>query len=114
MSKSKYIFIVSMNVKNEYEELFNEVYDKEHIPYLLKVPGVNNVTRGKGLPFSHSIAGETKEMQKPSQKFVAKYEIDTPDVVKSTEWSIAVEKGRWSTHVRQHTFDRRHFMYKYI
>ena len=53
-------------------------------------------------------------MQKPSQKFVAMYEIDTPDVVKSTEWSIAVEKGRWSTHVRQHTFDRSHFMYKYI
>ena len=37
MSKSKYIFIVSMNVKPEYENLFNEVYDKEHIPYLLEV-----------------------------------------------------------------------------
>ena len=43
MSKSKYIFIVSMNVKNEYEELFNEVYDKEHIPYLLKVNKENKL-----------------------------------------------------------------------
>ena len=51
MSKSKYIFIVSMNVRKEFEDLFNEVYDDEHIPYLMKVPGVNNVTRGKALPF---------------------------------------------------------------
>jgi hypothetical protein len=114
MSKSKYIFIVSMNVQKEFEELFNEVYDKEHIPYLLKVPGVNNVTRGKGLPFLFSIGGETKEMDAPIQKFVAMYKIDNPNVVKSSEWSVAVEKGRWSTHVRQHTSDRSHFMYEYI
>ena len=113
MSQSKYIFIVSMNVQNEYEELFNEVYDEEHIPYLLKVPGVNKVTRGKGIPFSFSMAGETKKMDMPNQKFVAMYEIDNPDVVQSSEWSIAVEKGRWSTEVRQHTSERTHFMYKY-
>ena len=114
MSKSKYIFIVSMNVEKEFEDLFNEVYDDEHIPYLMKVPGVNNVTRGKGLPFLFSIAGETKEMEASNQKFIAMYEIDNPDVVKSSEWSVAVEKGRWSTHVRQHTSDRSHFMYEYI
>ena len=113
MSKSKYIFIVSMNVKNKYEDLFNEVYDKEHIPYLLKVPGVNKVTRGKGMPFKFSIGGETKSMNAPTQKFVAMYEIDNPDVVQSPEWSLAVEKGRWSTEVRQHTSERSHFMYEY-
>ena len=113
MSQSKYIFIVSMNVKSEFENLFNEVYDKEHIPYLLEVPGVNKVTRGKGMPFFFSIGGETKSMDAPSQKFVAMYEIENPDVVNSSEWSVAVEKGRWSTHVRQHTSERSHFMYKY-
>jgi len=113
MSKSKYIFIVSMNVKSEYENLFNEVYDKEHIPYLLKVPGVNKVTRGQGIPFSFSIGGQTKSMAASDQKFVAMYELENPDVVNSDEWSIAVEKGRWSTHVRHHTSKRSHFMYKY-
>jgi len=113
MSKLKYIFIVSMNIKPEFENLFNEVYDNEHIPYLLEVPGVNKVTRGQGIPFSFSIGGETKSMDAPSQKFVAMYEIDSPEVVKSSEWSIAVERGRWSTHVRQHTSERSHFMYKY-
>ena len=113
MSKSKYIFIVSMNVKSELEELFNEVYDKEHIPYLLEVPGVNKVTRGQGIPFTFSIGGQTKSMDAPNQKFVAMYEIESPEVVKSREWSVAVEKGRWSTHVREHTSERSHFMYKY-
>ena len=114
MSVSKYLFIVSMNVNSEYESLFNEVYDKEHIPYLLEVPGVNKVTRGKGEPFKFSIGGETKEMAGPSQKFVALYEIDSPDVVNSEEWGIAVEKGRWSTEVREHTSERTHYMYKYL
>ena len=114
MSDSKYIFIVSMNVKSEFENLFNEVYDKEHIPYLLEVPGVNKVTRGQGIPFSFSIGGETKSMDAPSQKFVDMYDIESREVVKSNEWSVAVEKGRWSSHVRQHTSERTHFMYKYF
>ena len=113
MSNSKYIFVVSMNVKKEHENLFNEVYDEEHIPYLLKVPGVNKVTRGKGVPFIFSIGGQTKSMNAPTQKFIAMYEIDSPDVVQSQEWSLAVEKGRWSSQVRQHTSERSHYMYKY-
>ena len=113
MANSKYIFVVSMNVKKEYENLFNEVYDKEHIPYLLKVPGVNKVTRGKGTPFNFSIGGKTKSMNPPAQKFIAMYEIDSPDVVQSQEWSLAVEEGRWSSEVRQHTSDRSHVMYEY-
>ena len=52
-------------------------------------------------------------MKAPSQKFIAMYEIDSPDVVKSQEWSLAVEEGRWSSHVRQHTSERSHFMYEY-
>jgi len=113
VANSKYIFVVSMNVKKEYENLFNEVYDEEHIPYLLKVPGVNKVTRGKGTSFNFSIGGETKSMNAPAQKFIAMYEIDSPDVVQSKEWSLAVEEGRWSSEVRQHTSDRSHVMYEY-
>jgi hypothetical protein len=34
-----YLFIVAMDVTAEKEALFNEVYDTEHVPLLLKVPG---------------------------------------------------------------------------
>ena len=37
---SKYLFVVNMDVDADKEAIFNEVYDTEHIPNLLKVPGV--------------------------------------------------------------------------
>ena len=43
---AKYLFIASMDVDADKEALFNEVYDTEHIPALLKVPGVLSVYRG--------------------------------------------------------------------
>ena len=42
---SKYLFVASMDVHADKEALFNEIYDTEHIPNLLKVPGVRVVTR---------------------------------------------------------------------
>ena len=36
----KFIFTASMDVDPAKEDLFNEVYDKEHIPNLLKVRGL--------------------------------------------------------------------------
>ena len=58
--QSKYVFIASMDVDPAKEALFNEVYDTEHIPKLLKVPGVRAVTRITGEPFAMSIGGERK------------------------------------------------------
>ena len=42
---ARYLFISSMDVDPDKEDLFNEVYDTEHIPNILKVPGVISVTR---------------------------------------------------------------------
>jgi hypothetical protein len=42
---SKYLFVASLDVHADKEALFNEIYDTEHIPNLLKVPGVRAVTR---------------------------------------------------------------------
>jgi hypothetical protein len=36
-AKARYIFIASMDVQPEKEALFNELYDTEHVPLLLKV-----------------------------------------------------------------------------
>jgi hypothetical protein len=40
-----YLFVASMDVDPEKEALFHEVYDTEHLPNLLKMPGVHAVTR---------------------------------------------------------------------
>ena len=38
--KATYLMIASMDVDPEHEDLFNEVYDTEHVPFLSQVPGV--------------------------------------------------------------------------
>ena len=58
--KSKYLFVASMDVDPDKETLFNEVYDTEHVPNLLKVPGVHAVARMEGEPFAMSIGGEQR------------------------------------------------------
>ena len=60
--KSKYLFVASMDVDPDKEALFHEVYDTEHVPNLLKVPGVHAVTRLEGEPFAMSIGGEEKKV----------------------------------------------------
>jgi hypothetical protein len=102
-----YVFIVSMDLDRECEALFNEVYDQEHIPLLMEVPGVRAVSRLKGEPFAVTIGGEVKRMKAPSPIYTALYEIDDPAVLTSPEWSGAVERGRRPTEVRGHTSNRR-------
>ena len=112
---TKYLFIVSMDVTAEKEALFNEVYDTEHVPLLLKVPGVKAVTRLKTEPAAFVIAGERKLLDGGSEpSYVAIYEIDSPDVLLSKEWAEAVEQGRWPGEVRPYTSNRRHLVRKVV
>lgn len=109
---ASYVFIASMDVAPEHEDLFNEVYDNEHVPYLLTVPGVRKVTRCKGVPFAFAIAQGVREVPAPEPVFTALYEIDNPSVLSSSEWAAAVEKGRWASEVRPHTSNRTHALYE--
>ncbi|MDP2333923.1 MAG: hypothetical protein Q8M19_24875 [Reyranella sp.] len=112
---AKYLFIVSMDVTKEKEALFNEVYDTEHVPLLLKVPGVRAVTRWKTEPAAFVIAGERKVLDGGTQaRYVAIYEIDSPDILVSKAWSEAAEKGRWPSEVRPFTSNRSHVVRKAV
>ena len=110
--KARYVFVASMDVDAEKEALFNEVYDTEHVPNLLKVPGVHAVSRIQGEPFAFSIAGERKSVAHDGPRYSAIYEIDGPEVLVSAGWAEAVEAGRWPGEVRPYTRNRRHALYK--
>jgi hypothetical protein len=110
--ESKYLFVASMDVDPGKEEVFNEVYDTEHIPNLLKVPGVRAVSRMHGEPFAFSIGGEEKKVAHEGPTYSAIYEIDGQHVLVSPEWAKAVEAGRWPAEVRPYTRNRRHALYK--
>jgi hypothetical protein len=113
--KSKYVFIASMDVTPEKEALFNEVYDREHVPNLLKVPGVRSVTRLRTEPATFSVGGTMKALTgEGAPTYVALYEIDSPDVLTSKAWAEAVELGRWPSEVRPYTSNRHHIVRKVV
>lgn len=112
---TKYLLIVSMDIEPDKEALLNEVYDEEHVPILLKVPGVISITRLKNEPLTLSIGGEERTIVAEGEpKYTAFYEIESPDVLVSKQWAEAVEAGRWSEQVRPYTKNRRHVLRKVI
>ena len=112
---TRYVFIASMDVAPDKEELFNEVYDTEHVPYLLDVPGVIAVTRLEAQDFEVSMGGRIKSVPRgETPTWHAIYEIDSPEVLMSEAWTAAVERGRWPTQVRQHTRNRRHTLQRVV
>ena len=116
MSKTpRYLFVVSMDVPPEKEDLFNEVYNQEHVPFLTSVPGVISATRSTREPLSMMLAGERQNMYPGNEpRYSVTYEIESPDVLLSPEWAEAGERGRWPSEVRPFTTNRRHILRKVI
>ena len=96
-----YLFVVRMDVQHDKEELFNEVYDSEHVPELKKVTGVFNVNR-----YRTALRSEPK--------YLALYETDNPDIRETAEWNKYVEIGRGAEKVRPYTMNRCHAIYTWV
>ena len=111
--KARFLFTAAMDVDPDKEALFNEVYDTEHVPELLKVPGVLAVYRTTLAPLKMSIGGELKTIVIEGEpKHSALYELESAEVLTSSAWAVAVEKGRWPAQVRPFTRNRRHTLRK--
>ena len=112
----KYLFIVSMDVDPKFEDLFNEVYETEHVPNICQVPGVNAAYRLKleeVVPLSRGSQSTGKAVGK-LQRYMAIYDLNSPDLPGSNKWRKKAETGRWPTEVRPHTFNRRHELRKIL
>lgn len=110
---ARYVFIAAMDIEPEKEDIFNEVYDQEHVPMLMKVPGVISVTRYVSEPLTMIMAGERHTIDAPGEpKYGAVYEIESPDVLVSDAWADAIDQGRWPSEVRPYTKNRRHTLKK--
>ena len=113
--QTRYLFSAAMSVRSDKDAIFNEVYDTEHVPALLRVPGVIAVARFKSEPVTMMIGGERKTIVIESEPtYNALYEIESPAVLTSDAWAKAVEEGRWPAQVRPYTSNRRHVMYRRI
>jgi len=110
---SRYLFSAAMDVDPAQERLFNEVYDREHVPSLRTVPCVVAVSRYELQPLIMSIGGQLKTIViENAPKYGALYEIESPEVLISEAWAKAVEQGRWPGQVRPYTRIRLHTLYR--
>ena len=113
--KTQYLFIASMDVDPDREALFNEVYDAEHVPLILKVPGVLSAVRTRAEPLTMIIGGQKKTILAEGEpRYSAIYELESAEVLLSDAWAKAVDQGRWPTEVRPYTRNRRHVLCKVI
>jgi len=85
------LLMVAINVTNENDDDFNAWYTEEHIPNLLKVPGVLSARRYKSSEGTH--------------RYVAIYHLTQPEVTKTDAWSVAIDTP-WSSRIRPQFQDR--------
>jgi hypothetical protein len=113
--RSRYLLSAAMDVEPAKEALFNEIYDSEHIPQLLTVPGVMAVARFKCEPVTIIVGGERRTIVfEKEPRYTALYELESPEVLTSDAWAKAIDSGRWPTQVRPYTQNRRHLLYRRI
>ena len=105
---TKYLLAASMDVRPDKESLFNEVYDEEHLPSVLAVPGVLSAARFKTQELTMMLGGERRTIVVEDEpKYTALLEVESPEVLTTDAWAAATELGRWPTAVRPFTENRR-------
>ena len=74
-----HLFMVQLDIPAEHEAEFNRVYDTEHFPALMKVPGVRSGARYR---LEHSTVPGM-------QRYLTIYEMNSPAVLNSEAWEKA-------------------------
>ena len=92
-----YVFWVMMDIEPHREALFNELYDTEHLPLLMKLPGSVNAVR-----YRTETPGEPR--------YLCAYEVQTPDLPMSKLWNDTSDIGRWKPEVRPYTYNKRYIV----
>ncbi len=82
---AKYIHIAQIDVPPEHEAEFNRLYDEEHVPRITSVPGVISGRRFK------IRGGKRGEIP----RYLAIYELESPDIPQSKAWEEAAETPNW-------------------
>ena len=95
--KTPYVFWVMMDVERHREALFNELYDTEHLPLLLKLPGSVNAVRYR-----------TADPAEP--RYLCAYEVERTDLPMSKLWNDTSDVGRWKPEVRPYTYNKRYIV----
>ena len=91
-----YIFWVMMDVEPHREALFNELYDKEHLPLLMKLPA-------RSTPFATA-----PRSRRAALSGRLRGRADRPADVEA--WNDTSDIGRWKPEVRPYTYNKRYIV----
>ena len=94
---TRYVFWVMMDVEPHREALFNELYDHEHLPLLLKLAGCVNAVR-----YRTRTAGEPR--------YLCVYEVENTELPMSKRWNDTSDIGRWKPEVRPYTYNKHYIV----
>lgn len=87
---ARYFYMVTFEIDPADEALFNEIYDTEHIPNILTVPGVLGVVRFRD--------------EAPSKEgwlmYSALYYLEQSELPSTDQWKAESNKGRWAPVIR--------------
>lgn len=92
-----YFYMVTFEIDPKDEKDFNDIYDTEHIPNILQVPGVHQVIRLR----------DAEPTPQGWLKYSALYLIDQPDLPSTPQWKAKSDLGRWAPVIRPRVKSRR-------
>lgn len=99
---ANYILMVQLDLPDEHVEEFNIRYDRDHVPHLLNVDGVVSAQR-----YELDRDGEDQP------RFLAIYELESPDIPQSEAWEKAANVPAW-VEIRGHITTRKRGIFRKI
>ena len=98
------IYFLLQGIPPALEGRFNELYDGDHIPFMLKTPGVQGCTRYK---LAYSDSGDIPD-------YLAIYAIDDAELPRTPAWKVQTNKGKWPMEMRPNFTARRNGSFRQI
>jgi len=90
LDAARHFYMVTFEIAREDEAEFNEIYDTEHVPNILRVKGVVGVVR-----FKDAVPNAAGWLV-----YSALYLLTRADLPDSPEWKAASDTGRWAPVMR--------------
>ncbi|HEV7820207.1 MAG TPA: hypothetical protein VGO84_03450 [Burkholderiales bacterium] len=85
-----YCMTITFEIAPEDEAEFNDIYDNDHVPTIMKLPGVKEVLR-----FRDAEANASGYLV-----YTAIYFMTEPDLHETPEWKKLSDTGRWMPVIR--------------
>ena len=89
-SLGRHIYFLQQSVPGEHVERFNFLYETDHLPLMMQVPGVEACNR---YVLEWTETGDVPD-------YLAIYTIASPEIPRSAEWKRQTGQGAWPTEMR--------------